>query len=87
MAAGPARRVAAGLWHPSRVGCARCTAFRSGRSGGVRCGPRSRDPGRPSTAAAQVPLHRSLHDFLLRQRGIEPGGDVADARKRAGIRL
>jgi uncharacterized protein (DUF2236 family) len=26
-------------------------------------------------------------DFLSRQRGIDPGGDVAEARKRAGIRL
>ena len=26
-------------------------------------------------------------DFLFRRRGVDPGGDVAEARKRAGIRL
>ena len=41
VAAGPARRVTPGLRHPSRRSCARCTACRSGRRSGVRCGRRS----------------------------------------------
>jgi uncharacterized protein (DUF2236 family) len=35
----------------------------------------------------KVRFIQPYQDFMLRQRGIEPGDEVAQARKRAGIRL
>ena len=63
---------------------------------GVEVGPVRRQAMRATFAATRLvrPLlpHRyrfiaPYTDHMLRRRGIDPGSDLAEARKRAGIRL
>ncbi len=88
MAPDPARRVASGLRHAPAGGARDVRpAVRADQERGAM---RATFPAIRATRPLLPPKFRFIapyQDFLLRQRGIEPGDQIARARRQVGIRL